>query len=528
MLPHQAPSEIVFPVSVASTQDPCVFRYDHGPVKLKAPRRRGRPLGSTKKPKPKESPTRASGDTQDGADYHFIHMAGGGSSSTNSKPGKISDETRATIRKHAMNNYVHRKRKTASEIKQPHALSPVHQINDVDPFDAFPVKLEPYMLDLLKYYMTTIWKEFYTIENYTSFNPMSDYCLTLAFGDSALMHLLIGCAGSYASRMGHMQEQAIPGTHMYRTLTIMKTRIATMQSVTDETIAVVATLAYVEKIKGSYNNWRIHMGGLKRLVDLRGGLHSLESKPIIMSKIFRADLCGSVDALEIPFFSCYYLPPPSSCATNSSQNKSPIATAGFRTLDRILMLDERIKHCVDCLDEASHLIASLMENRKDYAAAAKIRFLVTKSQYQLLSTEKYSHPMHELCRLVLLLFAESLVNPSPPHLPLCDLLLAKFRDLWKDSTDNNNDDNDDDNNNICCATINGQQFALPLDFKLWAMFVAASTVSAPNHALMEWYLRSIADIASLMTIGCMEVDTWRYGMMRKHSGVGAKSHVIYN
>lgn len=41
-----APSEIIFPLtSSSSTLEPCVFRYENGPVKVKAPRRRGRPVG---------------------------------------------------------------------------------------------------------------------------------------------------------------------------------------------------------------------------------------------------------------------------------------------------------------------------------------------------------------------------------------------------------------------------------------------------------------------------------------------------
>jgi Fungal specific transcription factor domain len=94
--------------------------------------------------------------------------------------------------------------------------------------------------------MTTIWRSFYTIESYTSYNPMSDYCLPLAFYDSALLHLLIGCADSHAARLGYYQKQPVGRKHMYQTIVLMKTRIATLQAVTDETITVVATLAYVE------------------------------------------------------------------------------------------------------------------------------------------------------------------------------------------------------------------------------------------------------------------------------------------
>lgn len=69
-------------------------------------------------------------------------MAGGNASS-------ISDETRIAIRKRVMENYMHRKRRRAIESNKPQNL--VRAICRVDPFDAFPIKLEPYMFDLLKY-----------------------------------------------------------------------------------------------------------------------------------------------------------------------------------------------------------------------------------------------------------------------------------------------------------------------------------------------------------------------------------------
>lgn len=44
----------------------------------------------------------------------------------------------------------------------------------------------------------------------------------------------------------HFEERPIALRHMQKALSIMKIRIATMRAVTDETIAVIATLAFVE------------------------------------------------------------------------------------------------------------------------------------------------------------------------------------------------------------------------------------------------------------------------------------------
>jgi hypothetical protein len=94
--------------------------------------------------------------------------------------------------------------------------------------------------------MTTVWKSFYTIESLTSLNPMTDYWIPLAFYDDAFLHLLIGCADSHNTRCMHFEERPIALRHMQKALSIIKTRIATMRAVADETIAVIATLAFVE------------------------------------------------------------------------------------------------------------------------------------------------------------------------------------------------------------------------------------------------------------------------------------------
>ncbi|EED13251.1 conserved hypothetical protein [Talaromyces stipitatus ATCC 10500] len=227
-------SEIVFPVTeLSSTTESCVFRYDQGPVKVKVPRKRGRPVGSKKISNSKLQ----QGFHMTDNDFYFVHMAG-------DNVNTISKEARTTIRKRVMANYMHRKRKWDETSHDPLRL--VRGLERADPFDAFPIKLEAYMLDLLKYYMTTIWKSFYTIESLTSINPMTDYWIPLAFCDDAFLHLLIGCADSHNTRAMHFEDRPIALWHMNKALSIMKIRIATMRSVTDATIASIATLAFVE------------------------------------------------------------------------------------------------------------------------------------------------------------------------------------------------------------------------------------------------------------------------------------------
>lgn len=94
--------------------------------------------------------------------------------------------------------------------------------------------------------MTTAWRSFYPIESLASINPITDYWISLAFHDDALLHLLIGCAAFHNTRCMQFKDHPIALRHMQKALSSMKIRIATVRAVTDETIAVIATFAFVE------------------------------------------------------------------------------------------------------------------------------------------------------------------------------------------------------------------------------------------------------------------------------------------
>lgn len=190
----------------------------------------------------------------------------------------------------------------------------------------------------------------------------------------------------------------------------------------------------------------------------------------------RADLCGSSDTVGVPFFSSHYSSSPS-----QEINDISTITTGFHEVDGIYTLGTDIKKHITALEEATRLASSLVLNKiNGQATAARIRFLVTRTQYTLLSTPKYSNPVHEMCRLVLVLYSESMVNESPPRLPICDVLIANFREIWTTTSDTYN--------------------LITPHFKLWSLFVAASVISIFAKPLMDWYLACINETTSKMGV----------------------------
>jgi hypothetical protein len=151
--------------------------------------------------------------------FEFVNVAG------NSR--NLDHASRKVIWRQVMLNHIRLKRKAHKETGGCGNLVP--QISGVDPFNVCPFKLEPYMHDLLKYCklriilhipiiktltgffldITSGWKILYSIEKHTHCNPMTDYWLPSAFHDGALLHVLIGCAGSYAARLSWFRERPV-------------------------------------------------------------------------------------------------------------------------------------------------------------------------------------------------------------------------------------------------------------------------------------------------------------------------------
>ncbi|KAH8692013.1 hypothetical protein BGW36DRAFT_386817 [Talaromyces proteolyticus] len=459
---HQSPSEIIFSLAPAAgniTNEPCIFRYDYGALQLRPPRKRGRPKGSTKK--------RNDSTTTVGSHFDFINVT--------NQSKHVDHESRVKIRRHVMVNYMTLKHKKPKEFKDQLVLPP--QVTSVDPFDAFPFRLEPYMHDLLKYYITIGWKTFYSIEKHAEFNPMTDYWIALAFQDSAFLHTLLGCADSLSVDAPWRGIQSRPRAtrHLNAAISLVNERIANLEFVTDEMLVVVATIAILEKSRGAHAHWSIHMEGLRKLVHLRGGFSCLESKPLLMGKLQRADLCGSIDAVQEPYFAGRYNP------TFSITSDTNILNGGFQQIDDLINLDKTLKLCLTSLEGSMKLMKCLISNKGGRVEAARLRFGLTATQYTLLSAHFYSnHAGREFFRLTLILFSECLFNEKVPSAPVCDMLITRLQNLYRQT-------------HYCLLTA---------EFSLWAMFLAAFVAS--NKSLKNWCLLEIVEFNKAMDINSWE------------------------
>ncbi|KAG9233257.1 hypothetical protein BJ875DRAFT_52425 [Amylocarpus encephaloides] len=494
-------SEVVFRLGTHLNEDVGLYRYG---VKVPGPWERGRPKGATKKGTKQDGPSRR----QNPPEFRFVNV---------SKQARDIDGTsRALIRRHVKLKRnlqeVHR------DVSLPHQLDlrsqeathideeaeniedvslrvlpqiNLAQIQGVDPFNRSPIKLEPYMHDLLLYYSTTAWRQFYSIERLAGWNPVVEVWLPLAFKDPALIHTLIACSDSYVS--GAMT--ATYGLrHLYAAISIVNDRLATQRDLhASGTLTTIATIALLEKVAGRDENWRIHMRGLRKLVDLRGGIECLCVEPLVLHKIYRADLYGSLDAIQPPFFNkpCPSLP--------GLGLEARFASEGLNAIHDAIHLDETLRSCVHQLEEAMRLWTETATPKH----AARTRYLLTNVQYTLTAanfrqTSGYEGiweaQLLEFCRIALILYSLSILDEHATSSTFGQQIGRTFRHVLTDLACSPADDN---------ATLSASttwRLPLPTDFHLWAIFlvarVARNTFYDTGDDTKEWLLASFTELAS--------------------------------
>ncbi|KAF7563934.1 hypothetical protein G7046_g200 [Stylonectria norvegica] len=388
----------------------------------------------------------------------------------------------------------------------------LRQITGVDPFSQAPVKLEPYMHDLLYHFSTTASRRLYSVETLVGCNPIIDYWLPLAFRDGALLHNIIGCADVFVSGYTTVKDASKGLRHLNKAISIVNQRFMESKDVMSPgTLSVIAGIALLEKGSGRHDHWRMHMEGLKQLVDNNGGVESLHSEPLLLNKIFRADLYGSMDAGQFPYFN-RSLPPP-----NELKPMRSFCSIGFNELHNVVELGNTICSCLYDLETASHFWSALDNSSSSNEAhqkkpptpadAARTRYLLTSVQYALVSACLGNHSaggwedeVLSLCRVTLILYSLTILNERPGSSAVSHGVVARFKHLLQRQT-----------LATCEKTAPEGRFPLT-DFYLWAVFVASVVAKGALAEISTRELRTMYHgwfLVAGFIVGAVDASTSR-------------------
>lgn len=76
--------------------------------------------------------------------------------------------------------------------------------------------------------------------------------------------------------------------HLSQTFHLINERISRNVAVSDTTLAVVVAMAQYARLQGQYRQGLVHLGGLQRMIELRGGVSQLtKNEPGLSQMIFK-------------------------------------------------------------------------------------------------------------------------------------------------------------------------------------------------------------------------------------------------
>ncbi|KIW81370.1 hypothetical protein Z517_04395 [Fonsecaea pedrosoi CBS 271.37] len=172
-----------------------------------------------------------------------------------------------------------------------------------DPFTQHPPSLEPDISLLMGTYFSSHIFNVFPYYPTPTLNPVLEFFAPLITKDTTLFHVTLLVS---AFRL----EQHLPPKERVRCIRLSKICMDLIQNrinepfpgcVSDETLAAVAGVAVVEHEKGSLRLSRIHVSGLKQMLEVRGGLESIRmSNPTIANMLF----CMFVATADVDFPSC--------------------------------------------------------------------------------------------------------------------------------------------------------------------------------------------------------------------------------
>lgn len=101
-------------------------------------------------------------------------------------------------------------------------------------------------------------------------------------------HSFVSMSAAYLDAITKQSTRSLSNWHHHaRALRLISSKISKAQGVTDFALASVIALSLQESLRGQMQHAKLHVEGLFRMVEVRGGLEGLESNPALVEKVKR-------------------------------------------------------------------------------------------------------------------------------------------------------------------------------------------------------------------------------------------------
>ncbi|KAI0900058.1 hypothetical protein F4806DRAFT_277181 [Annulohypoxylon nitens] len=224
----------------------------------------------------------------------------------------VDSATRRLIRSHVMKGKKHKKRSTTSFTR----ANPIQSTQvDLEEVLNMYISLQPYRLGTHMYFVdlseeidpsmilktaqvsALAMRIIFPLLTEIGFHPDNNAWLYPMGRDSAALHINAFAVQSFIDRVLRQQPgdtvNPVATLHHQKGLKILRERLLgdnDHAKISDDTISTVLKLAGAAQFDGNGETAKHHMQGLRRMVDLRGGLDVFQDKPKLLVEILRCDL----------------------------------------------------------------------------------------------------------------------------------------------------------------------------------------------------------------------------------------------
>ncbi|KAF2112849.1 hypothetical protein BDV96DRAFT_145287 [Lophiotrema nucula] len=299
-------------------------------------------------------------------------------------------------------------------------------VHELSPPNPLPISFFP---------NTGILLNFYHCLNTNSFalNPDGDW-FDLIRGDAAALHALISVAGRIRALQLGKEEETDVSRHKSEALKLINQQLSANDGIlTDTLIAAVAVLVNQEAMSSSFESATIHMQGLAQMVQLRGGLASVNSRLVLQRVIAWGDFSYSTTWGRPLFFprlaSLDARLPPSLRRSGSNTLKAAYASESHalpQTLFDAFDLLNAITYAIDNFETGNF-------GRRDISDS------IYHAEYMLSELNSQVTPLgndHTAAALTAaaLLFSHLCIRSLPVNAPRHRFLFSSLHSILQDST----------------------------------------------------------------------------------------------
>ncbi|KAF1964065.1 hypothetical protein BU23DRAFT_494060 [Bimuria novae-zelandiae CBS 107.79] len=168
---------------------------------------------------------------------------------------------------------------------------------------AFPVELTPHFAEVISTYFLFISDKLYPVSLGISMESSKYTWIRVLMADEAAFHCNIAqmqaCNELF---LGDGEDSPMAMYHLSKTLEHVQARLQSAEALSDSTMSLVMALITQEQVRHQHEAASIHMDGLVGMIQLRGGLASLEGCLPVLLKACKTDLMYTLQREVAPRF----------------------------------------------------------------------------------------------------------------------------------------------------------------------------------------------------------------------------------